>query len=76
MLLGLEEGWPASRCTATCCWGHPVGRGAVAPRGIVGLEAPSRLAPLLRVEGLVKRFGALAATDGASFEVQPGELHA
>lgn len=32
--------------------------------------------PLLRVEGLVKRFGALAATDGASFEVQPGELHA
>lgn len=32
--------------------------------------------PLLRVESLVKRFGALAATDGASFEVNSGELHA
>jgi branched-chain amino acid transport system ATP-binding protein len=32
--------------------------------------------PLLRVESLVKRFGALAATDSASFEVRAGELHA
>ena len=31
---------------------------------------------MLEVKNLVKRFGALAATDGASFDVQPGELHA
>jgi branched-chain amino acid transport system ATP-binding protein len=31
---------------------------------------------VLEVRGLVKRFGALAATDGASFAVRPGELHA
>ena len=33
-------------------------------------------APLLRIEGLVKRFGGLRATDGASLSVQPGEVHA
>lgn len=32
--------------------------------------------PVLAVRQLVKRFGALAATDGASFQVMPGELHA
>ncbi|WP_349743970.1 ABC transporter ATP-binding protein [Roseateles cavernae] len=32
--------------------------------------------PLLKVESLVKRFGALAATDHASFEVRAGEVHA
>jgi len=32
--------------------------------------------PLLKVQHLVKRFGALAATDDASFEVMPGEVHA
>ena len=32
--------------------------------------------PVLRIDRLVKRFGALAATDGASFDVRPGELHA
>jgi len=31
---------------------------------------------MLSVRGLVKRFGALAATDDASFDVMPGELHA
>ncbi|MDR7299046.1 branched-chain amino acid transport system ATP-binding protein [Pelomonas aquatica] len=31
---------------------------------------------MLEVKQLVKRFGALAATDGASFDVRPGELHA
>lgn len=31
---------------------------------------------LLKIEGLVKRFGALAATDNASFEVRAGEVHA
>jgi branched-chain amino acid transport system ATP-binding protein len=31
---------------------------------------------VLEVRGLVKRFGALAATDSASFAVRPGELHA
>ncbi|MBB2484083.1 ABC transporter ATP-binding protein [Mitsuaria sp. WAJ17] len=34
------------------------------------------MAELLRVEGLVKRFGALRATDEASFEVTEGEVHA
>jgi len=32
--------------------------------------------PLLQVQHLVKRFGALAATDDASFDVQRGEVHA
>ncbi|WP_397535090.1 ABC transporter ATP-binding protein [Roseateles sp.] len=32
--------------------------------------------PLLQVDKLVKRFGALAATDDASFEVREGEVHA
>jgi branched-chain amino acid transport system ATP-binding protein len=32
--------------------------------------------PILKVDSLVKRFGALAATDHASFEVQSGEVHA
>ncbi|MCX2864636.1 ABC transporter ATP-binding protein [Paucibacter sp. PLA-PC-4] len=32
--------------------------------------------PLLKVDSLVKRFGALAATDHASFEVCAGEVHA
>ena len=31
---------------------------------------------MLSIRHLVKRFGALAATDGASFDVRPGELHA
>src|SRR5690606_22723325 len=33
-------------------------------------------APSLRVEGLVRYFGGLKATDEVSLEVQPGELHA
>ncbi|UST56161.1 ABC transporter ATP-binding protein (plasmid) [Comamonadaceae bacterium OTU4NAUVB1] len=33
-------------------------------------------APLLHVEGLVKRFGGLVATDHAELRVMPGELHA
>ena len=32
--------------------------------------------PLLQVEGLVKRFGGLAATDGCSLSVAAGEIHA
>jgi branched-chain amino acid transport system ATP-binding protein len=32
--------------------------------------------PLLAVEGLIKRFGGLVATDHLSFSVAPGELHA
>ncbi len=32
--------------------------------------------PLLRLDGLRKRFGALAATDGVSLDVQAGEIHA
>ena len=33
-------------------------------------------APLLHIDGLVKRFGGLTATDHAELRVQPGELHA
>jgi branched-chain amino acid transport system ATP-binding protein len=33
-------------------------------------------APLLRVESLVKHFGALCATDHVSFDLMPGEIHA
>ncbi|MFM8767561.1 MAG: ABC transporter ATP-binding protein [Rubrivivax sp.] len=33
-------------------------------------------APLLQVEGLVKRFGALVATDHVSLDVDAGEIHA
>jgi branched-chain amino acid transport system ATP-binding protein len=32
--------------------------------------------PLLHIDGLVKRFGGLTATDHAELRVQPGELHA
>ncbi|MBC7434033.1 MAG: ABC transporter ATP-binding protein [Rubritepida sp.] len=32
--------------------------------------------PVLRVQGLVKRFGGLTATDDFALDVQPGELHA
>ncbi|WP_395026704.1 ABC transporter ATP-binding protein [Comamonas odontotermitis] len=32
--------------------------------------------PLLQVQGLVKRFGGLTATDHASFDVHAGEIHA
>ena len=32
--------------------------------------------PLLLVEGLTCRFGEVVANDGASFRVQPGEIHA
>ena len=31
---------------------------------------------LLRVAGLVKRFGGLTATDGVDLSIEPGELHA
>ena len=32
--------------------------------------------PLLRVEGLTKRFGGVVASDGVVLDVRPGELHA
>jgi len=32
--------------------------------------------PLLRVEGLQKRFGGVIATDNFTFDVRPGEIHA
>ena len=32
--------------------------------------------PVLRLQGLRKRFGGLAVTDGVSLEVAPGEIHA
>jgi branched-chain amino acid transport system ATP-binding protein len=32
--------------------------------------------PVLRIENLHKKFGALAVTDGVSLDVMPGELHA
>jgi branched-chain amino acid transport system ATP-binding protein len=34
------------------------------------------VSPILRLEGLSKRFGALQVTDGVSLEVAPGEIHA
>jgi branched-chain amino acid transport system ATP-binding protein len=32
--------------------------------------------PVLRIDGLSKRFGALVVTDNVTLEVAPGELHA
>jgi branched-chain amino acid transport system ATP-binding protein len=32
--------------------------------------------PLLRLDGVVKRFGGLSAADGVALTVQPGEIHA
>ena len=32
--------------------------------------------PMLKVEGLAKRFGGIVATDNLSLDVAPGELHA
>src|SRR5262249_59537452 len=37
-----------------------------------GVVAPS--APMLEVDGLSRHFGALAALNGVSFEVRPGEI--
>jgi branched-chain amino acid transport system ATP-binding protein len=37
---------------------------------------PAVTEPVLAVEGLVKRFGGLTATDQVSLTVEPGELHA
>lgn len=37
---------------------------------------PAALAPALRAEGLVKRFGALLATDHVSLTLRRGEIHA
>jgi|SRR5215472_2271345 len=34
------------------------------------------MAPILRLEGVTKRFGGLVAVDNVSFEVQPGEVFA
>jgi hypothetical protein len=33
-------------------------------------------APVLTVQGLVKRFGGLVATDNVTLDVRPGEIHA
>lgn len=40
------------------------------------MSAPAVAPALLRVDRLVKRFGGLAATDGASLSVQAGDIHA
>jgi simple sugar transport system ATP-binding protein len=40
------------------------------------MAPPAAVPPRLRVEGLTKRFGAVAANDGVTLEVAPGELHA
>jgi ABC-2 type transport system ATP-binding protein len=37
-------------------------------------HAPSKSAPVLAVTGLCKTYGALAAVDGVSLEVRPGEI--
>ncbi|MFN3614695.1 MAG: ATP-binding cassette domain-containing protein, partial [Rubrimonas sp.] len=34
------------------------------------------MAAVLQAKGLVKRFGALAATDGVDLDVRAGEVHA
>jgi branched-chain amino acid transport system ATP-binding protein len=39
-------------------------------------DASARAAPVLRTEGLVRRFGGLAAVDGVSIAVAMGEVHA
>jgi len=38
--------------------------------------APPGGAPLLHIEGLVKQFGGLLATDHLSLDIMPGEIHA
>lgn len=38
--------------------------------------AESNMGPVLRAEGITKRFGHVAALDGAALEVLPGECHA
>ena len=45
-----------------------------AQAGPVGTAAPT-LGPLLRCEGLVRRFGDRTAVDGVSFEIAPGETY-
>jgi ABC-2 type transport system ATP-binding protein len=45
-----------------------------APDGGASPAAAADATPLLRVAGLVRRFGARAALDGVSFDVRPGEI--
>ncbi len=40
------------------------------------MTAPGTPSPLLLVEGLIKRFGGLAATDGCDLSLREGEIHA
>jgi branched-chain amino acid transport system ATP-binding protein len=37
---------------------------------------PRQVEPLLAIDGLIKRFGGLVATDNLSLDVLPGEIHA
>ena len=40
------------------------------------MTAQTDTAPVLRARGLVKRYGALLATDGVTLDLLPGEIHA
>ena len=42
----------------------------------IGIGAAATAGPVLRTEGLVKRFGGLLATDHVGIDVVPGEIHA
>src|SRR4030095_2604431 len=64
-------GW---RCLRSCCTRDKVWRGCSfsLPPGGGGPVADA----LLRVEGLLKRFGGVIATDRVDLSVAPGEIHA
>ena len=52
---------------------HTVGE---ALRTVTGYAKVNASRPLLQVDGLVKRFGGLTATDGCTLAIAPGEIHA
>src|SRR5438477_4810768 len=51
------------------------------PTAVLELSAPRQAGatakqPLLRMSGICKRFGGVAALDGVNFDLLPGEVHA
>ncbi|MBA3286783.1 MAG: ATP-binding cassette domain-containing protein [Acidimicrobiia bacterium] len=67
--------------TVSCRYGFPPLQLTLPPRqrgGVAlivgGIGDPPVLAPAVDVHGLVKRYGALTAVDGISFDVRPGEI--
>src|SRR5690606_38379964 len=67
---------PMAVSTSCCC--SPAGNGSPIARSPPARpqRRPPVAEPLLRVEGLTRRFGGVVASDDIRLDVAPGELHA